>query len=258
MATYDLLRTIIFDYHITYHITVVRTNFKDFRKQKKCEDDINSMTRESNDKLKEILESCQGRVIHVDNPPLDIGEEDELNMSKRKRIKSREKLLEYLSKNCQETSYRPEKLARLSAEIAGDYFQYIEKKKELEEELRKLRTSATSFIGVQFPKVERRKNKFKSIFFKNISLKGKKSELVAEKNEELTENDLEDNITEAEISEKIIQLEGKKTKLKKEIQEKEESIRKKLLKHILNNYEGISNELGGNIFLNSVTKDNND
>ena len=53
-------------------------------------------------------------------------------LSKNKRDKSREKLLEHLSKNCQGASYKPKKLAELGDAIAADYFDYLKMKKELE------------------------------------------------------------------------------------------------------------------------------
>src|SRR5688572_16150215 len=43
MATYDLLRTIIFDENITKHTTMVRTRFSEFRDPNKCKEDIDSM-----------------------------------------------------------------------------------------------------------------------------------------------------------------------------------------------------------------------
>lgn len=58
MATYDLLRTIIFDQDITNHTTIIRTNFENFKKPKKCEEDIELMIKK-NDRLAEIVKSCQ-------------------------------------------------------------------------------------------------------------------------------------------------------------------------------------------------------
>ncbi|CAG8675062.1 5662_t:CDS:1, partial [Paraglomus occultum] len=40
MATYNLLRTIIFDEHITEHTTITRTHFADFRSKEKRQKDI--------------------------------------------------------------------------------------------------------------------------------------------------------------------------------------------------------------------------
>src|SRR3954447_3625035 len=47
MATYNLLRTTIFDENIAKHTTITRTNFTDFKEKEKCKDDISSMKEES-------------------------------------------------------------------------------------------------------------------------------------------------------------------------------------------------------------------
>src|SRR3954447_2937086 len=54
MATYDLLRTIIFDNDITKHTTIVRTRFPEFRDDEEYQKDINSMTEEAKKKENEL------------------------------------------------------------------------------------------------------------------------------------------------------------------------------------------------------------
>src|SRR5437763_10342421 len=69
MATYDLLRTIIFDQDITKHTTIVRTRFPEFRDKDKCEEDINLMTKEAQEKkteLEESLKKAQKELITTD------------------------------------------------------------------------------------------------------------------------------------------------------------------------------------------------
>src|SRR6185436_19236598 len=123
MATYNLLRTVIFDQDITKHTAVVRTRFKDFKSSKKCESDISSVI-ERGGELAEIVKSCQGRILHVDNPPIVIdadsesekereNREEKLSLHKKSRSKSREKILVHLKKVSSE-SYRPPKLQELS------------------------------------------------------------------------------------------------------------------------------------------------
>jgi len=141
MATYNLLRTVIFDQDITKHTAVVRTRFKDFKNSKKCENDIALMI-ERGGELAEIIKSCQGRVLHVDNPPISIASaynesekerenrEKKLALHKKSRDKSKEKILYHLKKTSSE-SYRPPKLQELSEEIVS----YMESKKRLEREL---------------------------------------------------------------------------------------------------------------------------
>jgi hypothetical protein len=294
MATYDLLRTIIFDKDITKHTTIVRTRFPEFRNETEWKSDIKLMIEEANRKreelkngvadkkggvenlspndekhqkllaeigklekelaatnLAEILESCQERVIYVDNPSLNIKDKEELELNKEDRDDSRKILLEHLSKISQEESYKPEKLAQLSNEIADDYFQYLKKKaelqKELEEEMKRLNSRARRSATPQASSSQA----------SNINIPVSQTELITEEEKPI---EFEENviIIEKEKLEKIIaELQDKKARLKKEIQEKEKIIHQKVLKHIFNNYEAINKELGGDIFLNSVTGDHN-
>ena len=54
MATYNLLRTIIFDENITNHTTITRTRFTNFTKPKKCKADTDLMIKEARDKRIEL------------------------------------------------------------------------------------------------------------------------------------------------------------------------------------------------------------
>ncbi|RHZ35884.1 GTPase [endosymbiont GvMRE of Glomus versiforme] len=279
MATYDLLRTIIFDEKITEHTTITRTRFEDFKNKKKCKADIDLMVKEAKEKrteleksivaeekemknlssdsaeyqelstktekakkelsatnLAEIIESCQEKVVYVDNPSIKIAgaDEEELESNKKARGKSRKILLKHLNDNCQGDSYKPEKLAQLSEAIAEDYFEYLKKKEELQKELDSLKE--TKPISTQTPEI------------KGNEPKNTPSEPIAEK---------DNSIAIISINESIAQLQNTKARLEKEIQEKEKTIRQKVLKHIFNNYEGISKELGGDIFLSSVAGEHN-
>ncbi|CAI2190992.1 14923_t:CDS:1, partial [Funneliformis geosporum] len=98
--------------------------------------------------LSEIIESCQKKVVYVDNPPISIAiadnedekrkreREEELQSNKKKRAKSREKVLEHLKNNCQNDSYKPEKLTNLSNEITEDMDNLLRSRKEYEEEMK--------------------------------------------------------------------------------------------------------------------------
>ena len=296
MATYNLLRTIIFDEHITNHTTIARTRFANFRSGKECQEDIRLMREAAQEKktelenqiadnekkmqsisshdeqyqkslteteklkkelkstLSEIIESCQGRVVHVDNPPVGIRgiSEEDSKSNKKKRNKSREKILKHLNKNCQE-DYNPEKLQKLSNEIANDYFQYLEKKEELEAELKKLRSSRTNLDKkTKTLKNEENENKLESTSPESIV-----NEPSTDKEEKESAKENQERDEKLVIGEKIAQLEDKKDRLRKEIAEKERVIRQKVLKHIFSNYGDISNELGGDIFLGSVIGDHN-
>src|SRR4051794_7344605 len=200
MATYDLLRTIIFDKDIAKHTTIVRTRFPEFRDKGKCEEDINLMAKEAQEKkveleqdlekenltttnLAEIIKSCN-KVIHVDNPSLDVDDEEELEIGKEDRDKSREILLEHLNKSCQESPYRPEKLTQLSEAIANDYFEYLQKKEELEKELEleRLKSKETKPISSQSSRIE---NKFENISSENNKLGPEEKQKESESNAEI-------------------------------------------------------------------------
>lgn len=262
MATYDLLRTIIFDKDITNHTTIVRTRFPSFKNLAKCQEDIDKMAKEFQEKkdelekdlekkgkkltttnLSEVIKSCQERVVYVDNPPLDVDDEEELEFNKEDREKSREILLEHLNKISQGEPYKPDKLKELSEDIADDYFQYLKKKeelqKELDEEMKRLssQSSQSSISQASSSQVA----------------DDNQAELTTEEKEKPAEIEQNPIIIGKEKYEKIIaELQDKKERLKKEIAEKEKIIHQKVLKHIFNNYEAINKELGGDIFLNSV------
>lgn len=273
MATYNLLRTIIFDENITEHTTIARTRFADFRKKEKRQADIDLMLKESQAKkdelkkkiadnekkieslsseseeykkivaeteqlnkelkstLSEIIESCQGRIVHVDNQP-----------KVRIRKQSRTKLLEHLDKTCQ-TDYKPEKLKELSNAITEDMDKLLQSRKELEKEMEKLKTSQSSSANVQSSEVNK---------LENISETDKKTESVDEKESAKHEQGSKTESDNLAVGERAKELEDKKARLKQEIAEKEKVIRQKVLKHIFNNYKEISGELGGDVLMESV------
>lgn len=246
MATYDLLRTIIFDQDITKHTTVIRTRFSDFRDEDKCKEDIKLMIKK-NDKLAEIVKSCQEKIIHVDNPSIEVEDDNEKRVNERKRTRSRKMLLDHLKKTCQEVSYKPKKLQDLSSDIVD----YMEKKKELEEELRKLSFKETKPVDAQTPEI--RNNESRS---ENVLSQSSKVELIKEEKQEAETSGDNIGIIDKKEHDKIIaELQDKKERLKKQIQNKEKAIRQKVLEHIFNNYSEISKESGGETFLSSVKGD---
>jgi len=113
ITAYDLLRTVIFDGEIVKYTTIVRTNFSNFRNYDKCEMDRTKMISE-NSQLKELIKNCKN-VIHVDNSPLNIDDEDEKKINLKKRGNSRDKLLTHLA-ICQ-TNYKPKNLENLNSRI---------------------------------------------------------------------------------------------------------------------------------------------
>ncbi|RHZ36505.1 GTPase [endosymbiont GvMRE of Glomus versiforme] len=288
MATYDLLRTIIFDNDITKHTTIVRTRFPEFRDDEEYQKDIDSMKKEAQaketelknniaDKRKEIesltsgdeqyqklseeikkaekeltvtnlariIESCQGRIVYVDNPSLEVKDTNKLRMNKEDREDSREILFEHLKEHCQGDSYKPENLKKLSEDIADDYFQYLNKKAELQRELDEEMKRLNSWTKASVSQASSNQTS-------NFNIASDQTELTTKENQ----NEIQEKIIIIEKKERermIAELQDKKERLKKQIQEKEKIIHQKVLKHIFNNYEAINKELGGNIFLNSVT-----
>ncbi|WNE40460.1 MAG: GTPase Der [Mycoplasmataceae bacterium] len=144
MFIYNLLKTIIFDESVTNYTTIVRTRFSDFENKKACQKDIEKMLSEK--ELGNIINSCQNRVIHINNPAVEGKEGRELAMNIEEREESRKMLLNHLKNNCQSSdSYKPQKLQELSSEIS-DYMRIkMEAKGKLaEKELKKMKTEEKS------------------------------------------------------------------------------------------------------------------
>jgi hypothetical protein len=119
--TYNTLKEILFDEDITKYTTVVRTNFPNFRNKKKCEEDVQSLLAENNKAVTEMIESCNQRIIHVDNPLINVSGSDQeideiaemqINVNKKMRELSRKRLLIHLAK-CDKV-YKPESIEILN------------------------------------------------------------------------------------------------------------------------------------------------
>jgi len=93
-----------------------------------------------NETISEVIESCERRIIHVDNPPIDVEDEEDRERNRKKRKDSRSILLKHL-KTCTD-SYRPRSLDEINEKI-NEYV--IEKEKSpLKEELDEVRVELTS------------------------------------------------------------------------------------------------------------------
>lgn len=286
MSIYNLIRTIIFDEHITKHTTIVRTKFEDFEDEEECQDDIARMLMEK--ELSEIVNSCQKRVIHVNNSSLSS------KYGKQERNSSRKIVLNHLQdlqKECleQKEVYKPEKLRLLSTEITDYMEKKIESKKKLAEKEKKRleelrRKKGAKLINIQdvtetiendeYDNISlentKKKVKFRNLFVSLFRKKTerwykKKTESITESEEEQVDNQSlesdESNTTEEIIQLEINKLEGKIRdlksikKLKEEIQKADEFIRKKVLSHLLANYDDITKITGGGIFISSIVGD---
>src|SRR3954470_19849291 len=67
MATYDLLRTIIFDSDVTKYTTIVRTNFKRFEKPDRCEKNTDEMIKEAKEKRVELEQNISAKEKELAN-----------------------------------------------------------------------------------------------------------------------------------------------------------------------------------------------
>jgi hypothetical protein len=273
MATYNILREVIFDAEVVKYTTLIRTNFAEFEDEEECKKDLVAMKRESD--LAEVVGSCQNRVIHVDNPPIKANLPKKLReLNKEQRIESKKKLSEYLNKNCQASFYQPPKLQQLSSVIVDYMADKLQKRAEFEKKKAELGLEEEIITEINEDNSEKvDQNK------KIVSEHGKENKLtIPAGKSQHKENTLkpvidpkellrsgitnlrdeleriEENLQ--ELTEKIKELEEVK-KLKKEIQKLDQNIRKEVRDHILNNQANISNVLGGDIFLNIIKNDNN-
>ncbi|CAG8690309.1 14263_t:CDS:2, partial [Ambispora leptoticha] len=179
--------------------------------KEKCKEDIDLMLAKG-DRLAEIIDSCQGKVVHVNNPPIEIKEN--------------------LQESCQ-SFYNPPKLKELSAEIIS----YMENKLELKKRLKHEKLE-----------IIESKRKIKE----NISAEVNKISLISrEEMDNIQELNAKGENNDSS-KEKITKLKNSIEKLKKEIQEKEEIIRKKVLDSVFNNYKSIIGVPGGDIFIGKV------
>jgi len=62
-----ILSLVIFDKNVSNYTTILRTSFSDFRDSEKCDRDIQALRGENPD-LTAVIDSVNGRVIHIDAP----------------------------------------------------------------------------------------------------------------------------------------------------------------------------------------------
>ncbi|RGB36404.1 hypothetical protein C1646_758132 [Rhizophagus diaphanus] len=113
ISTFNMIRDSIFKSGILDFVTIIRTKFSNFRNNGECEMDMKKM-REENELIAEIINSCNG-VIHVDNPPINIFEddddydyEDRILVNKNAQKKSRKKVLDYLEEKNMDEHFKSE------------------------------------------------------------------------------------------------------------------------------------------------------
>jgi len=111
---YDLLKKTVFDDNIAQYTTIVRTKFVHFEDEEECSKDKQSMS-ERGGEFREVID--RGKIIHVDNPPVDIsGEGKRVELQKELNKEARKISREILLKNLEtyESIYRPLNLNNLN------------------------------------------------------------------------------------------------------------------------------------------------
>ncbi|KAF0536662.1 P-loop containing nucleoside triphosphate hydrolase protein [Gigaspora margarita] len=132
---YKLLKDAFFNEGAIDFITIIRTGFPYYKDNKKCEDDINKTFGQ----LAEVIKECKRKVIHVDNPPIDVPDPDDIEYHKKKRKASRKILLDHLSK-CDDT-YSHE-----FRSVQDDAINYLDEIKRELKEYERIITSHQKFI----------------------------------------------------------------------------------------------------------------
>jgi hypothetical protein len=277
MANYNLLKSIIFDQEVVNHTTIIRTRFENFQDQEKCKSDISSMTDKNDSELAEIIKSCQARVIHVDNPSLNLIPNDNENDKEKKdreekivsrketRSISRKKVIEHLKQVCQEEVYQPTKLKKLSKEISAYMEDKIKKRKELAEKEKKWEEPEEeneSINDVQDLKTETDENESKlkkppkKTWKKATRYLGKFFKKEKQKIDRRSEksNSILIKLEISQLESEIQELEDIK-KLKEEIEQAEKTIQQKVLEHIFDNLNDINQAKGWETFINNITED---
>jgi hypothetical protein len=124
IRTFNLIKESIFDVCILDYVTIVRTKFSNFKNEKICDIDKEKML--SDNEVTKIVNSCNG-VIHVDNPPINIVEDDDdedygdrIVFNKNARKRSRKIILDYLEKNYHDKPFKFENWDKLCKKIV-DY-----------------------------------------------------------------------------------------------------------------------------------------
>jgi len=127
VEAYKILRKVLFDEEVTQYTTIVRTKFDNFDEEGECKTDIDLIIKENNESIIEMIKSCNCKIIHIDNPPVNIkGKRAAERISSNKEIRedSRKVLLSHL-KNCQDI-YRPRNLERINEKIDSFAVEEIE------------------------------------------------------------------------------------------------------------------------------------
>ncbi|CAG8547266.1 16035_t:CDS:1 [Cetraspora pellucida] len=124
---YNIIRRVLFDEKvdkdITKYITIIRTNF-----------DIQSLIENENKAIVEMIQSCNKRVVHINNPSINMkgkGEmiQEQINLNKKICKYARKRVIDHLV-TCEDV-YKPESLDAINERID----RLLSENKELQEQL---------------------------------------------------------------------------------------------------------------------------
>ncbi|CAG8449670.1 7718_t:CDS:2 [Cetraspora pellucida] len=124
MATYNLLRAVIFDQDVTKNTTIIRTRFKDFKKPAKREEDIESMIKEGD----HLSENCQANSY---KPPKLQELSDEIIKFMEGKKKLEEDLKSISKKKIRKLRNKKINDSRVKDKYAKDSTENISKKNEV-------------------------------------------------------------------------------------------------------------------------------
>lgn len=128
---FGLFKKVIFKTGILKYVTVVFDNFKN---NTDCEKDQKDALE--NEIIAEICKSCNG-IIRVDNSLIDVDKEDDddyerkIIVDRSTRKESRDKLLDYLEKKCQENYYKLDDLYSKITSYAKSDINFVEVEKAI-------------------------------------------------------------------------------------------------------------------------------
>lgn len=116
---FKYLKEVFFDEDVINYISIIRTDFSNFEEKEECEKDISLMLTEDNEIIRKITELYKKKIMHIDNPPVNIkgnrGKRENANNREIREL-SREKMLSHLKVYQNEKSCKS-KLGDLSERI---------------------------------------------------------------------------------------------------------------------------------------------
>jgi predicted GTPase len=171
LEAYKMLKVLIQESGINQYTTLVRTHFTSFENEAECHEDRFNLKNETRE-IKEIIDSCRD-IIYVDNPSLPVIKEGDkgtarkrkltrLSLNQHARNKSREIVLNYLTDNCNNQTYKLKEWDNI-AQLVNNYLQAKEQVTN-QKDLSELEKNASQQIEERIDFLSNFRNPFKYIF----------------------------------------------------------------------------------------------